>query len=237
MEKLSRLFFRHVTEDKEATFCIGPKNYGENCSIVLKSFRTMKPRTWLEVTAINLSLFLVHKARLPTRDFKFFPTFFIQQLVDGHANQLTQLVDNKLKIAYSTVKNYSRNRWGKQRVFGCMKPRVVPICKGANHWVMLVVYVQERKIRYFDSFKSPDPLFCDLVHMYLEEKWKALFLIDDHDNGPWILVKKSPKGDTPQKNGWDCGILMCGKVEHLFAKRKLPRGAEQCFERRMEYAL
>ena len=78
------------------------------------------------------------------------------------------------------------------------------------------------------------------MKMYLEEEWKALGnknSIDDHDKGPWQLVKKSPKGDTPQKNGWDCGILMCAKVEHLFAKRKLPKGEEQCFQRRMEYAL
>ena len=164
----------------------------------------------------------------------------MQQLIDGHANPVTHLVNDELKIAYGAVKNYSKNRWGKERVFGCTKPLVVPICKGANHWVMLVVYVQERKIRYFDSFKTPDAVFCDLMHMYLEEEWKALGnknSIDDHDDGPWNLVKKSPKGDMPPKNGWDCGILMCAKVEHLFMKRKVPRGEEQCFQRRMEYVL
>ena len=105
---------------------------------------------------------------------------------------------------------------------------------------MLVVYVQERKIRYFDSSKTPDAVFCDLMHMYLEEEWKALGnknSIDDHDDGPWNLVKKSPKGDARQKNGRGCGILMCAKVEHLFAKQSLPRGEEQCFQHRMEYAL
>ena len=132
---------------------------------------------------------------MPSSDFKYFLH------ATAYANPLTHLVDKKLKIVYDVVKNYSTNRWGTQHVFGCKIPLVL-ICKGEDYLVMLVVYVQERKIRYFDSLKCPNQVFCDLMDIYLEEEWKALGSrkpIDDHKDGPWTLVKKSPQEPLGKK--------------------------------------
>ena len=48
---------------------------------------------------------------------------------------------------------------------------------------------QERQIRYFDSSKSPGPVFCDLMHMYLGN---PEFLLHKQKHNLFLLKKYTP---------------------------------------------
>jgi sentrin-specific protease 1 len=73
-----------------------------------------------------------------------------------------------------------------------------PICH-QSHWTMIVVYPQNKKIEFLNSFSGSGKEYTFLVRA-----WLALELGEDFHDDDWEDVRnRSP----PQRNGQDCGVF------------------------------
>eukprot|EP01135_Chromosphaera_perkinsii_P011954 Nk52_evm7s2542 gene=Nk52_evmTU7s2542 len=104
------------------------------------------------------------------------------------------------------------------------------------HWCLAVIYIQEKRIEYFDSLGGSNAKCFKLLKEYLskesEDKLKKKL-----DTSDWKCVRRT---DIPaQHNGSDCGVFMCKFADYVsrgtefdFSQAHMPY-----FRRRMVYEL
>ncbi|KAL7490585.1 hypothetical protein ACHAWT_000151, partial [Skeletonema menzelii] len=183
-----------------------------------EAMETLQSGEWLNDEVVNYFL----KNCLRKRDQKmhdnstnqkrshFFNSFFVQKLFDeknGNANL-------KGTYNYRNVKNWyrkvpGRNIFGMERVF-------FPINVRSNHWTLIVVFMEEKRIQYYDSYYSMDKgegdKYLKGILEYLKDEHERQFKSDMHTS-EWRLVPCTE--DTPQQtkynkeNGHDCGVFAC----------------------------
>lgn len=93
-----------------------------------------------------------------------------------------------------------------------------------DHWVLLVVDIQEKIVYYFNSFEDSLIEQAKIVISFLCYKYNMLM---NSDMKPefWKIIKgKSPK----QTNSNDCGVFVCSTAEMLTDNRKLIYKEEDC---------
>jgi hypothetical protein len=127
-------------------------------SVQRRSMQTLRPGAWLNDEVINYFL----KNCLAWRDEKmcvrepgrrrshFFNTFFFQAMFDE------KNTDPKLKgrYNYENVKRWSKNVPGKD-IFN-LKYIVCPINLDNLHWTSAVIFMEKKRIQYYDSCALPD---------------------------------------------------------------------------------
>ena len=128
----------------------------------------------------------------------FFKSFFITNLLDEKCSQ---------KYTYPNVKTWSKNVWGKD-VFGLSKI-FIPVNMSNSHWACVVIFMQERKIQYFDSLGFDGMVYMSALLQYLKDEWADKNQGQElPDASEWRLIRCTT--DTPkQGNGFDCGIFTC----------------------------
>jgi sentrin-specific protease 1 len=153
----------------------------------------------------------------------FFKSFFITRLLDEGVTN---------RYSYGNVKRWSKNVPGKD-IFGLDKV-FIPVNMSNVHWTCVVIFVQERKIQFFDSMAGDGMYYMKALLQYLKDEWAS------KNNGQelphlseWKLV--STTLDTPrQKNGYDCGVFTCMFADFLSMDSPLSFTQEhitQCRER------
>ncbi|KAL8696931.1 MAG: hypothetical protein Q9224_002542 [Gallowayella concinna] len=111
----------------------------------------------------------------------------------------TFFYDNLAQRGYDSVK-----RWATKAKFGGknllkMEKILIPINKGGNHWVLVHVNPQAKKIEYFDSFHNrPGPVEGNI------RSWLRNELGDAYVEAEWTL---SQKEGPEQRNASDCGVF------------------------------
>lgn len=176
---------------------------GGGDSVQRGSMRTLCPGKWLNDEIINYFL----KNCLNRRDEKlcakepgrrrshFFNSFFVQNLYDEkNKNRKLRGVYN-----YKMVRRWSRKVPTPRDIFS-LKYIFVPININNNHWTLAVIFMEAKKIQYYDSCGETDWGKMQGLLEYVKDEYRATHDGEEMDAKEWELVPC--KSDTPrQKNG------------------------------------
>jgi hypothetical protein len=180
------------------------------CPVERERLRSLHPENWLNESVVN-SFFLTLAKRdedlcrsVPLRKRNlFFQSYFATKLVNvGHLSKAGE-------YEYTNVSNWSRN-FPIQDIFSVEKI-FFPINHNQNHWLCVVVYMEERRIEMYDSRVSSlqatsgvlESIFRYLQDEHLDKKKTPLPGLDE-----WMLIS-SPDGTPQQNNSYDCGVFTC----------------------------
>ena len=167
------------------------------------SMQRLQPGTWLNDELINyyLKICLTKRdemlcAKQPGRKRShFFSSFFVQTMFDEKNK------DRKLqgKYNYNNVKRWGRKVPGKD-IFN-LKYIVVPINLGNLHWTSAVIFMEEKKIQYFDSMGGTDQAKLWGLFQYLKDEYKVK-KGREMDTSGWKLVPCTE--ETPRQINGKC---------------------------------
>jgi sentrin-specific protease 1 len=188
-------------------------------SVQRGSMQRLSPGKWLNDEVINYFL----KNCLAMRDKKlckkepgrrrshFFNSFFVQNLFD------LKNKDQKLRgiYNYEKVRRWSRMVPTPRDIFS-LKYIFCPININNSHWTLAVIFMEAKKIQYYDSCGKTDMAKMQGLLEYVKDEYRAKHDGKEMDAKEWELV--SCMSDTPrQKNGefhlQDCA---CKKLSQYF---------------------
>eukprot|EP01039_Chlorochromonas_danica_P002907 gene2907-3173_t len=205
---------------------------GNNGQIVIDKFSIdmtrekivcLREYTWLNDEVINFYMCMLQErdkalcekytGRKPSH---YFNSFFMTKLQEGG------------KYAYSQVRRWSR----KFDVFALEKV-FIPINIHNTHWTLAVVYMQEKKIVFYDSMSGGG-----MVYLRDLKRWVA----DEHrdkkgtdlDMSSWTTM--SAQGIPQQRNGYDCGVFVVMCADYLTDDLPLTYRQEEMSENRLKIA-
>ena len=192
---------------------------GSTVAVLGKHMFRMRPGEWLYDEAINMYMWLLqgrdaHRVLLANErgDSKkpshFFNSFFFEKLLsEGLPNyELVKRFANKITSTKGNV-------FKLDKIFA-------PVNVGGTHWCMLVAYVQQRRIQYYDSFGGSGEQYLDAMKVFLENeatKWVDDGSVPQHllDLNAWALVR-TQRATTPQQNNCcDCGVFSCTFANYI----------------------
>ena len=208
-ESASKLL-RQLTPEEQHIILEAMEGIGNPAEILQKSdadsvqrgsMQTLRDGQWLNDEVINYFL----KNCLAKRDellcakqpgrkrSHFFNSFFVQTLFDEKNNN----PNLRGKFSYKNVKRWSKKVPGKD-IFN-LKYIFCPINLDNMHWTSAVIFMEEKKIQYFDSMGGTDMSKLEGLLQYLKDEHKAKkggeMNVDE-----WELVRCTR--DTPrQRNG------------------------------------
>jgi len=190
------LYDRGPLEEKLAT--------STNDSVTRKSIRTLRPREWLNDEVINYYYFMLAKrdealtAANPVRKRNhFFNSFFFTKLFDEEATN---------EYTYKNVKEWSKVVPGND-IFALDK--VLFACNVLHtHWTCVVIFMQEKRIQFYDSMRGDGYHYSDGLLKYLKDEWAAKKGGELPDAEKWRVVGAETVVPR-QNNGYDCGVFTC----------------------------
>jgi len=113
---------------------------------------------------------------------------------------------------------------------------IFPVNISGMHWSLIVIFMQQHKIQFFDSMGGSGQRYLDGLLQYLKDehidkKKRPMEGVDD-----WKLVICQP--DTPQQeNGFDCGVFTCMFADFISQDMPLNFSQEHINECRERIAL
>lgn len=166
-----------------------------NTSISRRLIHCLISPNWLNDEIVNFSMCMLQERddQLCTtnknrRSSHYFSSFFISKLfLSGN-------------YEYENVKRWTKkvNLFKKDRVY-------CPVNINNTHWTMLVMFIQQKKIQYFDSLGGPGDIYLKGALRYLGDEAEKLRL-KEFKKEDWQLVS-SQQGTPQQENGFDCGVF------------------------------
>lgn len=217
LESATKLM-RPFTDEEQRTVNAAVRGVGPESEVLARhdadsvqrgSMQTLEYGTWLNDEVINyfLKICLAKRdealcAKQPGRKRShFFNSFFVQTMFDEKNNNAAL----RGKYNYKNVKRWGKKVPGKD-VFN-LKYIVCPINLDNMHWTSAVIFMEEKKIQYFDSMGGTAMEKLEGLLQYLKDEHKAK-RGEDMDDSEWKLVPCTK--DTPrQRNGVDCGVFTC----------------------------
>lgn len=163
----------------------------------------LRSRTWLNDEVINFYFSMLQERNLAEhkgRKSLFFSSFFMDRLLSG----------SKSKFNYGNVQ-----RWTAKIDIFQLDKIFVPINVENYHWMMAVVFVQQKLVLLIDSLKSPanGMVYLDFILNWIRKEAKGYSTPNcvkepclSFQNEKWITWDNSehfPK----QSNGVDCGVF------------------------------
>ena len=124
----------------------------------------------------------------------------------------TKLFDNSGSYNFSAVE-----RWSRKLSLFLMEMIFFPIHYGGNHWTLMVIFVQTKRIFYFDSLGGNGDYYTTRIKQWLKDvaRTQDKFTLDVRD---WTV--ESPFANPRQENGDDCGVFVCMCAD--FISEQLP---------------
>jgi len=141
----------------------------------------------------------------------FFNSFFFEKLIDPSTGT----------AQHSLVKSFARRVVSTGGNVFKLDKIIIPVNIGDNHWSLVIAYVQEREIKYYDSMEGGGGTkWMEVLQVYLRgeaKKWvgdstvrKGLLKLDE-----WSLVSTTTNNTPQQNNGSDCGAFMCTFAKYV----------------------
>lgn len=211
-ERASSLL-RPLTQEEEsivqkALYGVGPATEilasQDADSVQRSSMQRLQPGQWVNDEIINYFL----KNCLAKRDEKlcaaqperkrshFFNSYFVQTLFDEKNNNPSL----RGRYSYKNVKRWSKKVPGKD-IFN-LRYIFCPINLDNMHWTSAVIFMEEKKVQYFDSLGGTDRVKLEGLLEYVKDEYKAK-KGGEMDVSEWKLVGCT--SDTPrQLNGELC---------------------------------
>lgn len=177
-------------------------------SVQRDSMQTLQPGQWLNDEVINYFL----KNCLPKRDemlcakqpgrkrSHFFNSFFVQTMFDEKNDNF----ELRGRYNYEHVRNWSDKVPGKD-IFN-LKYIFCPINLDNMHWTSACIFMEEKKIRYFDSMGGSGRSKLKGLLQYLKDEWMAK-KGEEMDVSEWELVECTD--DTPRQLNGESENLLC----------------------------
>jgi len=199
----------------------------ETDSVQRDSLRRLRPGVWLNDEVIHYFLLMLARRdqelckSLNRKRSHFFKSFFVTKLLDERG------------YCYANVKRWSKKVPGKD-IFQLDKI-ICPVNVANSHWTCAVIFVQEKRIQFYDSMggtgrRTLKGLLQYMVDEYKDKKKKVL------DVNEWTLVHNQP--DTPeQANGYDCGVFTCMFADFISRNQPLTFTQDHVTECRERIAL
>jgi len=189
------------------------------------SIQRLRPGKWLNDEAIHYFLtmlarreILLSKERPGRKRCHFFKSYFITKLL-GEGG-----------YCYASVKRWSRNVHGRN-IF-LLDKIICPINCGGVHWACAVIFIQKKRIQFYDSLLGSGMVYMESLMDYLKDEHMDK-LKTTMDTSNWKLVDCQP--NTPQQeNGFDCGVFTCMFADYLSRDAPLTFGQHtvtECRER------
>ena len=171
-------------------------------SVKVSSAHTLQSGEWLNDEIINYYI----KNCLANRDKElcsndsnrkrshFFSSFFAQKLF------VTENGDPHLrgKYNYSNVANWGKKGAVPAKDIFDLKYIFIPINENNMHWVSAMVFMEEKKICWYNSLGGTDSTKFYGILQYLKDEWKAKRRGDLDPNDEWNFVRCST-ADVPQQ--------------------------------------
>jgi len=111
-----------------------------------------------------------------------------------------------------------------------------PINQGNQHWVCAVIFMQAKRIQFYDSMGGRGESYLQDLFRYLQDEHLDKKKCPLPDLDEWKLVTCTP--DTPrQKNCFDCGVFTCMFCDFLSKDCDLVFGQEHVTQCRQRIAL
>ncbi|KAK3933235.1 Sentrin-specific protease 1 [Frankliniella fusca] len=139
-------------------------------------FQTLKPTGWLNDVIIDLYMKFVSSVNKKTKTHAFSCHFVSALFAHGIAGYKADL---KTKIDFGTYDNV-----------------IVPFCNN-DHWSLVFVDVNKKKITAYDSLKRKHHGVLELLKRYFEEV------------GSWSTGHAEAEDIPRQSNAYDCGVFIC----------------------------
>mmetsp|Transcript_9523 Transcript_9523/g.19406 ORF Transcript_9523/g.19406 Transcript_9523/m.19406 type:complete len:198 (+) Transcript_9523:1-594(+) len=158
---------------------------------------TLQPRTWLNDEVIHYYLLLLSRNHESCHFFK--------------SHFMTKLLNHGEGYRYENVRT-----WARRANLSSTRPGDIfaldkiffPVNISGMHWALVVAYMKERRLQYYDSMFGDGQEYLSAIMQYLQ---------DEHENkksralphaDSWQQIRCSR--DTPQQvNGYDCGVFVC----------------------------
>jgi len=174
--------------------------------VTRSSMRTLRDREEVDDEVINYYL----KNCLAERDRKicrqqagrkrshFYNSFFIQNMFNEKHD------DEKLrgKYSYEQVERWSKNVPG-SNIFN-LKYIICPCNHGNKHWAMGVIFMEEKRIQWYDSLGRTDKAKLEGLMQYLRDEYKANNGGEELDDSEWELVPCTQS--TPRQTNGECSV-------------------------------
>ena len=123
---------------------------------------------------------------------RFFPSFFITQLLSKRLNNYD----------YRQVR-----RWTKSFDVFVFEKLYFPINISNSHWTLAVVYMQTRRIQYYDSLHSTTTTYLTALKRWIQDEHADKKGSPLPRNEDWELIPCSSETTPKQANGYDCGVF------------------------------
>ena len=164
----------------------------------------MRPGVWLNDEMIN---YYIH-GMLLQRDKRL--SNLIPNRKKSHAFNsffMDKLVKDSRRYKYDNVKSWSKlfDAFELDKIF-------IPINIGNSHWVLGVIFIQKKEVRYYDSMHGDGKLYRDAMMRWVVDEAKAKKGIAINE-AEWksIAVETTPQ----QFNGTDCGVFTIMAADFL----------------------
>ena len=90
-----------------------------------------------------------------------------------------------------------------------------------EHWTLVVVAVQQKRIDYYDSCGGNGEYWVKGVLEYISLKWKDKNDCIPFNRQEWKMNYSSSHNVPQQTNGWDCGVFICLYTYLLLQEKEL----------------
>jgi sentrin-specific protease 1 len=173
-----------------------------NVNFTAEKFRCLMGTDWINDEVINFYFRMLEEkdAQKPTTlRSHFFNTFFWERMM---------VVDSGFK--FSNVK-----RWTKKRDIFSADKLYFPINLGNMHWVLVVVDVQSKCVRHYDSLGADGELYLQGFLLWLQHEASSSSKVFNKED--WAVETMRP---PPQDDCSSCGV--CVIVTALLLSSDLP---------------
>lgn len=111
-----------------------------------------------------------------------------------------------LEFDVYTYKNVSR--WTRKFDIFALRRIYFPININNNHWTMIVLYMEQRQIHYYDSMGGSGRKYIAALTRWMKDEALSKKGVADYDTSDFELIDHGCS-IPQQKNGFDCGAFSC----------------------------
>ena len=214
-QRAAQSLLRYLTEEENelihnAMYGSGPGMeklaLSDTDSVQRSSMQTLRTGTWLNDEVIHYFFLMLSKrdeALCATDSSRkrshYFKSFFFTKLFDeGGTNE----------YRYANVKRWSRRVAGKD-IFALDK--IFFACNvNGMHWTCAVIFMQEKRIQYFDSMREDGYMYSEGLLKYIMDEWKTKKGGSFPDADKWKII--GSKGDVPTQRNATGSIVVYSPV-------------------------
>jgi Ulp1 family protease len=179
-------------------------------SISFDSLKTLNGQNWIndEVISFFMRLLKIRDTNRCSMDrlrkpIHFFKSFFFNRIVNISG-----------KYVYKDV-----HKWGKKQIkdIFSLGKLMIPVNVDGNHWVLICVHFQSKRICYLDSLNRDGLHLLKLMRQYLKDEWRNGIHNTEGEFpwNDWNLETSSTSSNPQQMNGYDCGVFTCMFADKL----------------------